>query len=121
EGRGRHARPGRGLSPTPGTDPRPAPGGPFLLNFRTRIPSFYGMKRLIALLLATIAVLAGCATLDERQRTWIFQPSDRSWWRVEEAAAGMEEIWIDFVSAETGQSTRLHGLWSPHDDFHRRP
>ncbi|HAJ14188.1 MAG TPA: alpha/beta hydrolase, partial [Comamonadaceae bacterium] len=57
----------------------------------------------------------------ERQRTWIFQPSDRSWWRGEEAAAGMEEIWIDFVSAETGQSTRLHGLWSPHDDFHRRP
>ncbi|MDP3203310.1 MAG: alpha/beta hydrolase, partial [Hydrogenophaga sp.] len=37
------------------------------------------MKRLIALLLATLALLAGCATLDEKQRAWIFQPSDRSW------------------------------------------
>ena len=26
------------------------------------------------------ALLAGgCSTLDERQREWIFQPSDRSW------------------------------------------
>lgn len=79
------------------------------------------MKRLFALLLLTITVLAGCATLDERQRVWIFQPSDRSWWRGEEAAAGMKDIWIDFRSSETGEPVRLHGLWAEHADFARRP
>jgi hypothetical protein len=75
------------------------------------------MKRLIALVLLSAAVLAGCATLDERQRGWIFQPSDRSWWRGEEAAQGMQDVWIDFQSAETSQPVKLHGLWSPHERF----
>jgi len=76
------------------------------------------MKTLLAwMLLASAALLAGCATLDERQRQWIFQPSDRSWGRGEEAARGMEEVWINFRSAETGQPVRLHGLWSPHERF----
>lgn len=79
------------------------------------------MKRLLALLMLGVLLLAGCATLDERQRAWIFQPSDRSWWRGEEAAVGMQDVWIDFDSAETGEPTRLHGLWAPHDDFARRP
>ena len=54
------------------------------------------MKRIFILCLATVALLSGCATLDERQRAWIFQPSDRSWWRGEEAAAGMSDVWIEF-------------------------
>lgn len=91
------------------------------VNFRAPGASFIPMKRLIALLLLAAAVLAGCATLEERQRAWIFQPSDRSWWRGEEAAAGMEQVWIDFRSAETGEPTRLHGLWAPHEGFERRP
>ena len=39
------------------------------------------MKRwhLFTAALATLAILAGCATLDEKQRAWIFQPGDRSW------------------------------------------
>ena len=28
---------------------------------------------------ALLLALAGCATLDEKQREWIFQPSDHSW------------------------------------------
>ncbi len=75
------------------------------------------MKRLIALVLFAAALLAGCATLDERQRTWIFQPSDRSWWRGEEAAQGMQDVWIDFESKETGEPVKLHGLWSAHERF----
>ncbi|MBX9613948.1 MAG: lysophospholipase [Burkholderiales bacterium] len=66
--------------------------------------------RLFAMLLATVAVLVGCATLDERQRQWIFQPSDRSWGNLE-APADMADVWIDFRSDTTGQATRLHGLW----------
>lgn len=64
--------------------------------------------------LFALALLAGCATLDERQREWIFQPSDRTWWGGLAAAEGMEDVWIDFRSAETGEAVRLHGLWSPH-------
>ena len=79
------------------------------------------MKRLVFTLLTAAAVLAGCANLDERQRGWIFQPSDRSWWRGTEAAEGMSDVWVDFQSAETGQPVKLHGLWSAHEDFDRKP
>jgi alpha-beta hydrolase superfamily lysophospholipase len=58
-------------------------------------------------------LLAGCATLDEKQREWIFQPSDRTWSGGLAAAQGMDEVWIPFRSAETGQDVKLHGLWLP--------
>ena len=78
------------------------------------------MKRLLIILFATAAVLTGCATLDQRQRAWIFQPSDRSWWRGDEAAAGMDDVWINFQSQETGQPVKLHGLWLAHENFSTR-
>lgn len=73
------------------------------------------MKRwpLLASLCLALAVLAGCATLDAKQREWIFQPSDRSWWGGDTAAAGMEDVWMDYRSAITGEPVRLHGLWTP--------
>jgi alpha-beta hydrolase superfamily lysophospholipase len=61
-----------------------------------------------------IAVLAGCATLDERQRAWIFQPSDRSWSGGLAAAEGMEDVWIGFKAKASGdEMATLHGLWLP--------
>lgn len=78
------------------------------------------MKRLIATLLAAFALLAGCATLDEKQRFWIFQPSDRSWAGGLSAAEGMQDIWIDFESPKTGKPVKLHGLWAAHENFERR-
>lgn len=75
----------------------------------------------LALLVLTLLALAGCATvLDERQRVWIFQPSDRSWSRGEEAAAGMDEVWIPFESRLTGEPVRLHGLWHAHPSLAQR-
>ena len=74
------------------------------------------MKRryLIASLVAVATALnMGCATLDERQRAWIFQPSDSSWGGSAYAAEGMEDVWIDFKSEVTGEDARLHGLWLP--------
>ena len=59
-----------------------------------------------------VGVLAGCSTLDERQRVWIFQPSDRAWWGGTAAAQTMDDVWIDFVSQTTGEPARLHGLWA---------
>ncbi len=82
-------------------------------------PSSHPRRWALALplaLLASLALLAGCATLDERQREWIFQPSDRSWSRGEAAAEGMADVWIDYDSKETGQPVRLHGLWAPHPE-----
>ncbi len=78
------------------------------------------MKRLIALLLVSLGLLAGCATLDEKQRQWIFQPSDRSWSGGSLAAEDMDDVWIEFTSAETGEPVKLHGLWHPHPDLRQR-
>ncbi len=67
---------------------------------------------LFATATALLALLAGgCSTLDERQREWIFQPSDRSWGNTESQTEGMEHVWIDFKSGVTGEPARLHGLW----------
>jgi alpha-beta hydrolase superfamily lysophospholipase len=58
-----------------------------------------------------VAFLAGCSTLDERQRAWIFQPSDRSWGGGVAAAAGMDDVWIDIDAKAGAAPARLHGLW----------
>jgi alpha-beta hydrolase superfamily lysophospholipase len=68
-------------------------------------------RRVWFVLAALLFALAGCATLDEQQRKWIFQPGDRSWWGGAQAAEGMEDVWIDFTSAAEKQPVRLHGLW----------
>jgi len=63
-------------------------------------------------LLALLALLAGCNTLDEQQRRWIFQPGTRTWAGTA-AADGMQDVWIDFPSTALQQPVRLHGLWLP--------
>jgi len=60
------------------------------------------------------AVMTGCSTLDERQRAWIFQPSDRTWGGGLAAAEGMDDVWIDLPAISSGeQPAKLHGLWLP--------
>ncbi len=58
-----------------------------------------------------IAGLTGCSTLDEQQRRWIFQPSDRSWWGGAQAAEGMSEVWIEYQPSGEATPAKLHGLW----------
>jgi hypothetical protein len=65
----------------------------------------------LVLLLLTALLVAGCSSLDQRQRAWIFQPSDRSWAGGVEAARNMDDVWIQFESHVTGQTSQLHGLW----------
>ncbi len=69
--------------------------------------------RRIAVAVAVSAAFAGCATLDTQQRKWIFQPSDRTWWGGAQATEGMNDVWIEFKSAEEQQPVKLHGLWLP--------
>ncbi|MES2787094.1 MAG: alpha/beta fold hydrolase [Pseudomonadota bacterium] len=74
------------------------------------------MKRWTLLTAAALAAAAllniGCTSLDERQRAWIFQPSDRSWGGSADLARDMTDVWIEFDSPITSQATRLHGLWA---------
>ncbi|MEY3474983.1 MAG: hypothetical protein RL087_1441 [Pseudomonadota bacterium] len=66
--------------------------------------------------LLAAALLGGCATLDERQRQWIFQPSDRSWGDSAQVAATMQDVWIHFDSRESRQPVQLHALWAASAD-----
>lgn len=66
-----------------------------------------------ALAAALVLSVAGCSALDQKQREWIFQPSDRVWSGGLAAAEGMQDVWIEF-DARTGDApARLHGLWLP--------
>ncbi len=58
-----------------------------------------------------LLLTVGCGSLDERQRQWIFQPSDRSWGGSASLAHDMQDVWIDYGSSITSQSVKLHGLW----------
>jgi alpha-beta hydrolase superfamily lysophospholipase len=73
------------------------------------------MKRRLLFATAVLAasLTVGCATLDERQRSWIFQPSDRSWGGAAALAEEMQDIWVQFDSKVTGEKVKLHGLWMP--------
>jgi alpha-beta hydrolase superfamily lysophospholipase len=70
-------------------------------------------KRLLAAAAVVLGLVfnIGCASLDQKQREWIFQPSDRAWGGSAAEAEGMDQVWIDFPSKVTGESTRLHALW----------
>lgn len=72
------------------------------------------MKRgtLLATLTLAAVLAVGCSTLDQTQRTWIFQPSDSSWGGSAELAREMENVWVEFESKTTGEPVRLHGLWA---------
>ncbi len=73
------------------------------------------MKRryLFAAAALAAALSMGCTTLDERQRAWIFQPSDRSWGGSSAQTHDMSDVWITFPSKVSGTEAKLHGLWLP--------
>lgn len=69
-----------------------------------------------ALVLLVIATLAGCATLDEQQRKWIFQPSvSTSGWGYYRLD-GMQDVWIEHESRLSEKPIKLHALWLPQAD-----
>jgi uncharacterized protein len=66
--------------------------------------------RLIGGTLVSMTVLAGCASLDVKQGQWIFNPTDRSWGDTARISSSMQEAWIGYDSAHTGQPVKLHAL-----------
>ncbi len=67
-------------------------------------------RLLLCSALLGMTVLAGCASLDVKQGQWIFNPSERTWGGRGQAASHMQEAWISFDSALTGQPVKLHAL-----------
>jgi uncharacterized protein len=64
-----------------------------------------------------LGLQAGCSTLDEKQREWIFQPGTRNWGGA--SADGLQDVWIEHRpagQAATAAAVRLHGLWLPQPD-----
>ena len=86
---------------------RPNPTQPIRVSARTVI------VRLGSAFFVAAGLLGGCAALDEQQRRWIFQPTDRSWYGGAAAAEGMQDVWIDFTPAAGREPVRLHALWAP--------
>jgi hypothetical protein len=99
----------RGMSDLPSTNP--AAGHPARAAAR---PRRKGWALALAGMLM-LGTLAGCATLEEKQRQWIFQPSKNTWWAGAQAAEGMRDVWIAFTSPTSGEAVRLHGLWHAHE------
>ena len=70
------------------------------------------LRLALATALVLLLALAGCATLDEKQREWIFQPSDRTWAGAAGAAEGMSDVWIAYTPRDAdAAAVTLHGLW----------
>lgn len=74
----------------------------FLKAIRWRWP-------LLALLAA--AIFGGCASFEEQQRKWIFMPSHGTQLWLRANVDGMDDVWIEHHSAESGKTVKLHALW----------
>lgn len=61
----------------------------------------------------SVALLAGCATLHDKQGDWIFNPRDGTWGNTAEVASNMQEAWVEFNSQVTGKPAKLHLLINP--------
>ena len=99
---------------------------------KTRLARRLGWALSLLLALAVGAIVGGCTALDEQQRRWIFQPSDRTWAGGLAAAQGMQDVWIEFEAGRpetarsavagaapaspTAAAARLHALWLPQVD-----
>jgi alpha-beta hydrolase superfamily lysophospholipase len=85
-------------------------------------PSSHPLRRRFATLLLTLCVAAagltaGCTTLDEQQRKWIFQASTLpATTDVSPRSDGMTDVWLEHDSATSQRRVKLHALWAPNDD-----
>jgi uncharacterized protein len=83
-----------------------------------RTPMIFLRRRWAPLALAALlggGLSAGCSTLDEQQRRWIFQarampaPVGEV---MPERGDGLADVWIEHGKTAAGKPVRLHGLWA---------
>jgi len=76
---------------------------------RWRWPAF------VAAAIGSIAILGGCVGLDAQQRKWIFQAQASAvaleMRKTVLRSDGIDDVWIDFRSQESGRPVTLHALW----------
>jgi uncharacterized protein len=70
-------------------------------------------RRGLAAVVALVLMFAGCATLDEQQRRWIFQPATHSWYGA--SSDDLQDEWITFTPLGEAEPVKLHALWLPSD------
>lgn len=73
-------------------------------------------RRWPILVLLAAASFGGCSSLDTQQRKWIFMASALHAAELPQRGDGLEDVWIEHDSAETGQRVKLHALWFEHAD-----
>jgi uncharacterized protein len=64
----------------------------------------------LGLLLAG-ALTAGCASFDEQQRKWIFQPQTAAASYQSGRTQGMDDVWIEYTAPSDASPVKLHALW----------
>jgi uncharacterized protein len=64
----------------------------------------------LGLLLAG-ALTAGCASFDEQQRKWIFQPQTAGASQRTGNTDGMDDVWIEYAAPSNDSTVKLHALW----------
>ena len=69
----------------------------------------------LGLLLAG-AMTAGCASFDEQQRQWIFQPQTAGASRRTGNTDGMNDVWIEYTAPSDASRVKLHALWLANAD-----
>lgn len=62
-------------------------------------------------LLLTGALTVGCASFDEQQRKWIFQPQTAGTSQRTGNTDGMDDVWIEYAAPSDGSRVKLHALW----------
>ncbi|HEY0859152.1 MAG TPA: alpha/beta fold hydrolase [Albitalea sp.] len=72
-------------------------------------------RRWLLFVLLAAALFGGCSSLDTQQRKWIFMASALHAADLPQRGDGLEDVWIEHDSAETGQRVRLHALWFEHE------
>ena len=85
------------------------------VNLRRRLTST-SLPRLIVLGLAGGLLLGACASFEEQQSKWIFQPTRETRRGGIEAAQGMTDVWVNFDSKIDQSPVKLHALWYPAAD-----
>ena len=66
---------------------------------------------LAATLLLTGALTVGCASFDEQQRRWIFQPQTAGASQRTGNTDGMDDVWIEYAAPSDDSKVKLHALW----------